>query len=1602
MSVLRVYLNWVNSVLSDTGRQVEGLADVQKGEVLCQLLNILSPGADLHYTVTAGGEVEGQGTILRYLDQVISYLTKHGVKLSLTSQDVIQGDVKSILDLLWAIILHFTVHNPKRSVDKRTIRNGKKLILKWCCKQLPSGVWNPQKTVTNNLCSHENFSKLLQQVCGSPVKSTTEDKEEQILSLLSQVESKYKVKGEIIKPKELLDGTIEDHDLLIYIALLRWRIGETQDSESSSEENSTRTSDALQDNSSFHPSDLGRRIYPMSTEDNQSGVPLSVMLKSYTNGQDNNHSYMNKMSDKKFVTFSGENDSLLEKGKNCSAGSLRLSRPNSAPTSRFSGSESNTSGKSGAGRFVRSFSPSRYAKSFEIPADKKKELENRSVKINGQVSGVITPPLGGHTSDTNGFSEDTSDWLSSDMEYQGNTDKGIVRDTINLKVKEVVTGCEAKSLESEKSRDNPTCSDSHCNQTRLPSTNNPGIKGYQNGEPKNNFRIPVGGVPLFGMTPGAPMSSGVSGGVPLFLLPGHGPEVARLLEVLQQQQHTRQTLADMTDGAVSLGDTSQFETSERISEGDYTEYSNIGDETSSSSDSRGKLEKNHSQDSSEAELKHLGGSRTPSEDLAHYMSRESRLTDPQRLTDSGCESQSRPESNQGCKIQEDESLKKIRLLRESLQKPMEDDKLNDRSFGSGDLHMDDLSSGRRGNVSPGMSSLETKPLAPKCKPEQHFTRRLIEDVDEYRSKNNTSGDGYRERAERFPKGEKQFDKDLVHLLTDEIRNLKSKVLTLERSQEGTGPDSLEQQERGRNTERSRLPKGPSKRSSRESPPRSLLRSPERTSLSSIEASRRARDTVSDLLVTMQSPLSRKTAEDDIDQRSRRDLSRRPLLSYHGFGRSLSEDRLHRNQCRRRENHSPVDDWRSRSFHGHSEQSQDPDYYREARSRSLQDLSGRKIPTGILMDDELIVKPPSAAPIKYGYSSPIQKVSSDIWGVDIKDLDSLEPGRQEKWKRLTEPKKFMTDSQIIELKQCLASATMENEILHAKVGNASHEIGEKMTKMAQVLEETKLSLIKTQAENEELHTQLNRERLRSDTLEVRVADLEGSLTKSRSDCERLEQELEEARTLLGGTDADGIHKVEQENYQLKRQLNVSKQEQKKTKEELESMKVSRDRAHSAVKDLQVKLDDTREENHFLSQEINEVKTQERSYRKTATLLTRAADIKERFSNRDEKMSAITTEDRLQADRIHSFSPATPAHTYTTSTPYSKLKSSEPLMTSSPSRGHFIPRSVSPTDISPVKNYPSRPKSYNYEEISPAVKSSFREIYPHRRGKTSALHTRDAFQDVTPGDEGRMKWSLTGQLNYSDSDLGESQAEKPYIDGYMDSRPPHRDPLRESQTSHTSRSRQGGSRSYAEEIENLKSHLSRSYLSEDNGPRQRPRSTDPHSLALHHHSGLNNSYHGNSGYDWEMRTPQGRSLSEFTPQRPFKAAGRSPVRSSGPVRGILKPASSDQDLRRIGRSSPPSRRSASPNVTFNMEVASRAISPQSTISRHETVGHLRGHSHSGGVPLFGVPARRYGIVRNLNDEFEDEEPVRDSENHSIQGFRAKNWFENKNRDLRHRVC
>lgn len=45
---LQVYLNWANSVLSGAGRDLcPGVGAVQEGKVICQLIDVLCPDADL-------------------------------------------------------------------------------------------------------------------------------------------------------------------------------------------------------------------------------------------------------------------------------------------------------------------------------------------------------------------------------------------------------------------------------------------------------------------------------------------------------------------------------------------------------------------------------------------------------------------------------------------------------------------------------------------------------------------------------------------------------------------------------------------------------------------------------------------------------------------------------------------------------------------------------------------------------------------------------------------------------------------------------------------------------------------------------------------------------------------------------------------------------------------------------------------------------------------------------------------------------------------------------------------------------------------------------------------------------------------------------------------------------------------------------------------------------------------------------------------------------------------------------------------------------------------------------------------------------------------
>lgn len=169
-----------------------------------------------------------------------------------------------------------------------------------------------------------------------------------------------------------------------------------------------------------------------------------------------------------------------------------------------------------------------------------------------------------------------------------------------------------------------------------------------------------------------------------------------------------------------------------------------------------------------------------------------------------------------------------------------------------------------------------------------------------------------------------------------------------------------------------------------------------------------------------------------------------------------------------------------------------------------------------IDGKMTYSPPRLAkPISLGYSSPIRNVSEEIWGVNLSDLDdNFDPERTQKWKRLASLNN-VSDRDVVQLKQGLASAVSEIDILQAKLKNADVDIQAKMSKTSDILNDCRSHLAKSQAENMELRTQLEKERTRNDTLENKIRDTETSLSAAKSMNDDLETELDKMRGLLKG-------------------------------------------------------------------------------------------------------------------------------------------------------------------------------------------------------------------------------------------------------------------------------------------------------------------------------------------------------------------------------------------------------------------------------------------------------------------------------------------------------
>ncbi|CAH1794629.1 unnamed protein product [Owenia fusiformis] len=208
-SVLQTYIHWCNSVLPDN-ECVKGIADFQDGSIFLKLITQLYPRA-----VFPGNTSSKTGA-----RTLIEYFNSQGIKLSVNTKDLYNGDAKSFLDVLWAIILNFSIHTPERSGEQRTVRIGRKLLLDWCQLFLPHDSLDNHDSLVQNLCQNDRLQKLILNSCSGDHKVDVTDLE----GVLLLAEQKFGIRKNIISNHAVIEGTIDEHGLLIYLSALRHKV----------------------------------------------------------------------------------------------------------------------------------------------------------------------------------------------------------------------------------------------------------------------------------------------------------------------------------------------------------------------------------------------------------------------------------------------------------------------------------------------------------------------------------------------------------------------------------------------------------------------------------------------------------------------------------------------------------------------------------------------------------------------------------------------------------------------------------------------------------------------------------------------------------------------------------------------------------------------------------------------------------------------------------------------------------------------------------------------------------------------------------------------------------------------------------------------------------------------------------------------------------------------------------------------------------------------------------------------------------------------------------------------------------------------------------
>ncbi|XP_048761041.2 uncharacterized protein LOC125670110 isoform X3 [Ostrea edulis] len=1191
MSKRKVYLSWINSILSEVGQEVLEISNIQEGKALCQVIDLLCRDTKLLQTAQEADPCDA----IHYLQVVVDHMTKSRVRFTFKVQDILDGDIKSMLDILWLTILNYGIHTIEKPPQERNAGAAKRQLLEWCQKEL-STEFDSRNTLTHNLCATGDwFIQLLKKFANRGEQPEARNKEKELAALLEVLEKQLGIRQDIVNPADVIKSNIDEHTLMIYISLLKRKVA-------------TDRVDYRQDSSEREK---------QSTKDIPKGAVAGSPERRKTTSPLVKHSSVGDLADDNSDWFSSSNGSaksgdpdVTPEGESLIIKTISEQVSEHLPVegddgddeesiSVLSGSVSLTTDKKDQLPTVKvETSESAPQKTFE-EADE----ENTYSKDNDEKDEVLQINVD-ETFLKEEFRETTPKrdtnvkeplHIVSRTVKRARTTESIMAEAkqkFEIRKQEWQKMEEARKSLEQQEVDNLSITSSDLDKSSMKEGDSKSQEEIEDIGAEAGYQGTFGTAPPY-------YYPGIGRGMPIFIMPGQGatsPEMQFLLQALRQARHE----------------------------------ANFHDQ-----------ETNRPQEHSSRGLHNLLDLNAV-DDVAPTMEPDSQKT-KQRIPDTESKVTFAPNATPISKPESSSNVSSLPTTKRGilevvgdgfersphfleLSKPMRDSKAT-----SSESEGDQRKFPRVDIVEPLKEKMQKDFVTGRDRKRE---RRSPERPSGYRSRSLTPGSGFEE--ETFPKS----------ILKDRSSS-RSKSPSLER----TSPDRAYHRERlsrsvdfsQERSPRSSLERSPrssldrSQRSSSERSPRSSLERLPRSTLEGTtgkgDKSPRAKSPAEGTQVEIMTSPGRQSRDTDPNRRLVRVLNRElellklkmdvleksnlsddtELEDIDKLTKQLSEqvqDKIAKSPEARSPRVSPIrsprrssrspDFTRGRMFRQKKEEGLSPTRSKsETRlhsstsperltpdshtSRSLQDLSINEAPDGNLT----FAPTRRGQPINLGYSSPVRKVSEEIWGMDSSDNLGYDPRKIEKWKKLTN-KSRMSDQDVIELKQALATAITENDILQAKLKNSNVEMTEKMEKTNDVLNDCRAHLSRSQAENMELRTQLEKEKTRNESTEERLRENEKQLQASKSSIDDLEAELEQMRNLLAGSskkDIPTLQSVIEERDNFKNIIANTQRENSELKEDLAREKKLTGKQQSIITDLKNILDDARRERKQLFLELS---------------------------------------------------------------------------------------------------------------------------------------------------------------------------------------------------------------------------------------------------------------------------------------------------------------------------------------------------------------------------------------------------------------------------------